>query len=67
MSDKVDSTMEHLSMAIQNVGVIGGFSNVHLTQVRIAAIYLSAAVIDCLTGLIDWVDRSRTFLFVLLF
>jgi|SRR5271154_3225092 len=66
VSDKVDNTMKDLSLAIQNVGVIGDFSNVHLDQVQIAAIYLSAAVMDCLTGLIDWVTRSGTVLLVIL-
>jgi hypothetical protein len=60
VSDKVDATMVDLSLAIQNVGVIRDFSNVHFDQVRIAVIYLSAAVMDCLTGLIDWVTRSGT-------
>jgi hypothetical protein len=63
VADKVDDTMVDLSLAIQNVGVIGEFSNVRLNEVRIAAIYLSAAVMDCLTSLIDWVTRSRIFLF----
>ena len=45
--DKVDDTMVDLSLAIQNVGVIGEFSNDRLNEVRIAAIYLSAAVMDC--------------------
>jgi hypothetical protein len=62
VSDKVDGTMQDLSLAIQNVGAIGEFSNVHIDQVRIAAIYLSAAVMDCLAGLIDWVTRSSTIL-----
>jgi hypothetical protein len=56
--------MNDLSLAMQNVGIIGDFSNVHLDHVQIAAIYLSAAVMDCLTGLIDWVTRSGTILFI---
>lgn len=63
VADKVDDTMVDLSLAIQNVGVLGEFSNVSLSEVRIAAIYLSAAVMDCLTSLIDWVTRSRIFHF----
>jgi len=63
VADKVDDTMVDLSLAMQAIGVIGDFSNIHLDEVRIAAIYLSAAVMDCLAGLIDWVTRSRIFLF----
>lgn len=65
MADKVDDTIVDISLAIQNVGVIGEFSNIHLTEVRIAAIYLSAAVMDCLTSLIDWMTRSCIFPFLL--
>jgi hypothetical protein len=53
LADKVDGTLEDLSLVIQNVGVVEDFSNIHLNQVRIAAIYLSASVMDCLSGLID--------------
>jgi len=60
VADKVDRTIEALSLAVQNVGVIGEFSNIHLDEVRIAAIYLSAAVMDCLTALIEWVNASGT-------
>src|SRR6202035_3305500 len=59
VADKVDDTIENLLLAIQNVRVVGDFSNIRLNEVRIAAIYLSAAVMDCLTSLIDWVTRSR--------
>jgi hypothetical protein len=60
LADKVDGTLEDLSLVIQNVGVVEDFSNIHLNQVRIATIYLSASVMDCLSGLIDWVDASST-------
>jgi hypothetical protein len=63
VADKVDDTMVNLLLAIQNVGVVGDFSNVRLNEVRIAAIYLSAAIMDCLTSLIDWVTGSRIFPF----
>jgi hypothetical protein len=53
LADKVDGTLDDLSLVIQNVGVVEDFSNIHLNQVRIAAIYLSASVMDCLSGLID--------------
>jgi len=59
LADKVDDTIALLSLAIQNVGVVADFSNVHLNEVRIAVLYVSAAVMDCLTSLIDWVTRSR--------
>ena len=62
VADEVDRTIEDLSLAIQNIGVIGEFSNIHVDEVRIAAIYLSAAVMDCLTALIEWVNASGTFL-----
>lgn len=52
-----------ISLEIQNVGVIGEFSNNHRDEVRIAATYLSTAVMDCLTSLIDWMTRSRIFPF----
>jgi hypothetical protein len=61
VADKVDDTIVDLSLAMQDIGVIGDFSNLHLNEVRIAAIYLSASVMDCLTTLIDWVTRSRMF------
>jgi hypothetical protein len=61
VADKVDETMVDLTLAIQNVGVVGDLSNIHLDEIRIAAIYLSAAVMDCLTGLIDWVTHSCIF------
>lgn len=61
MADKVDETMVNLTLAIQNVGVVEDVSNIHLDEIRIAAIYLSAAVMDCLTSLIDWVTRSGIF------
>jgi hypothetical protein len=64
VADKVDDTLVDLSLAIQNIEVAGDFSEVHLEEVRIAAIYLSAAVMDCLTGLIDWVTRSGIYLFI---
>jgi len=57
VADRVDGTLADLLLAIQSVEVAGDFSEVHLEKVRIAAIYLSAAVMDCLTGLIDWVTR----------
>ena len=63
VADKVDETIMHLSLAIQNVGGAAGFSNVRLNEVRIAAMYLSAAVMDCLTGLIDWVNAPGISLF----
>jgi hypothetical protein len=59
MADKVDDMIMDISLEIQNVGVIGEFSNIHRDEVRIAAIYLSTAVMDCLTSLIDWMTRSR--------
>ena len=58
VADKVDDTIMLLSLTIRNVGGAGDFSNVHLTEVRIAAIYISAAVMECLTGLVDWVNAS---------
>jgi hypothetical protein len=61
VADKVDDTIINLTLAIQNVGVVGDLSNSHLDQIRIAAIYLSASVMDCLTSLIDWVTRSGIF------
>lgn len=61
VADKVDDTMVDLSLAMQDIGMIGNFSNLHLDEVRIAAIYLSASVMDCLTSLVEWVTRSRTF------
>jgi hypothetical protein len=60
---KVDDTLVGLSVAIQNVGVVKDFSNLHLTEVRIAAMFLLAGVLDCLTSLIDWIKKSRMFLF----
>ena len=65
VADKVDETFENLLLAIQNVGVVEDFSKIHMNEVRIAAIYLSASVMDCLSGLIEWVDASSTFLFLL--
>lgn len=61
MADTVDETMVNLTLAIQNVGGVQDVSNIHLDEIRIAAIYLSAAVMDCLTSLIDWVTRSGIF------
>ena len=63
VSDTVDDTLTDLSIAIQNVGSVVDFSNIKVSPVRIAAIYLTAAVMDCLTNLIDWVTKSRTLLF----
>jgi len=63
VAEKVDETITLLSLAIQNVGGAADFSNVHLNEVRIAAMYLSAAVMDCLTGLIDWVNAPGISLF----
>jgi hypothetical protein len=60
VADKVDDTLIDLSLAIQNVGVVADFSSVCLNNVSIAAIYLSVSVMECLTGLIDWVTQSRT-------
>ena len=62
VADKVDDTIMLLSLTIRNVGGAGDFPNVHLTEVRIAAIYLSAVVMDCLTGMIDWVNASSIIL-----
>jgi hypothetical protein len=62
VADKVDETMVNLTLAIQNVGVVEDFSNIHFDEIRIAAIYLSAAVMDCLASLIDWVTRSGIFI-----
>lgn len=62
LADKVDDVIGDLLLAIQNIGVIGDSSIVHLDEVRIAAIYLSAAVMDCLTSLINWVNGSSIFL-----
>ena len=64
IAEKVDSTIMELSMAIQNVGVLRDYSNVYVNEIRIAAIYLSAAVIDCLTGLIEWINASGTSTFL---
>ncbi len=59
VADEVDKTLVHLSLVIQNLEGAGDFPNIHLNEgVRIAAIYLSAAVMDCLTALIDWVNAS---------
>jgi hypothetical protein len=58
VADQVDETLEDLSLAIQDVEVVENFSNVHLKEVRIASIYLSAAIMECLTSLIRWVTRS---------
>jgi hypothetical protein len=62
VSDKVDDTIENLLLAMQNVGVVEDFSNVHLEEVRIAAIYLSTSVMDCLAGLIEWVGAPSTYI-----
>ena len=61
VADKVDQTFVDLSLAIQNVGIVENYSTVHLNEVRIAAIYLSAAVLDCLRGLMEWVDACSIF------
>jgi hypothetical protein len=58
VAEKVDITIINLSLAIQNVGVVEDFSNIHVDQVQRAAIYLCASVMDCLAGLIEWVDAS---------
>ena len=50
--DKVNEVIIDLSLAVQNIEMIENFSNVYLNEVRIAAIYLSAAIMDCLTGLV---------------
>jgi hypothetical protein len=63
VADKVDDTIMRLSLTIRNVGGAGDFSNIHLTEVRKAAIYLSAVVMECLTDLIDWVNASSIVLF----
>jgi hypothetical protein len=60
VSEKVDDTIIDLSLAIQNVGG-ADFSNIHLNEVRVASTYLSAAVIDCLTALVDWLNASSIF------
>ena len=60
VAEKVDDTIIDLSLAIQNVSGADS-SNIHLNEVRVAAIYLSAAVIDCLTGLVDWLNASSIF------
>jgi hypothetical protein len=65
VADKVDETIVNLTLAIQNVGVVGDFSNIHLDEIHIAAIYLSAAVMDCLTSLINWVTRSGILIYSL--
>lgn len=64
MAAKVDDTMLALLLEIQNVSLVGDFSNVHVDEIRIAAMYLSAGVMDCLTSLIGWVTRSCTFPFL---
>lgn len=54
VADKVDGTLE-------DIGVVEDFSNIHLNEVRLAAIYLSASVMDYLSGLIEWVEASSIF------
>lgn len=57
-ADAVDDAMKTLLLAIQNVGVVGECSNVHVNEVRIAAIYFASVVMDCLASLIAWVNAS---------
>ena len=63
LATKVDRTLEDLSQVIQNVGVHEEFPQIlsqqHLDEMSCAAIYLSAAVMDCLADLIEWVTQSR--------
>jgi hypothetical protein len=68
VAGKIDATIAELLLAVQNVGVVRDFSNTHLNEVRIAAIYLSAAIMDTLTSLINWVNASSgpPFAFVLM-
>ena len=68
IADKMDEVIIDLSLTIQNIRMIEDFSNVHLNEVRIAAIYLSTAIMDCLTGLVKWLNASSisTFLTALM-
>ena len=58
----MDPTLEDLSQAIQNVGVGDYFpqllSEDYLAELHSAALYLSAAVMDCLTTLIEFITQS---------
>ena len=58
----MDRTLAFLSLALQNVPTVGILSRLQVDEVQSAAIYLSAAVMDCLTSLIDWVNKSRMLL-----
>jgi len=58
----VDRTLAFLSLALQNVPTVGILSRLQVDEVQSAAIYLSAAVMECLTSLIDWVNKSRMLL-----
>jgi hypothetical protein len=55
---RIDDTIVDLALAIQNVGIVEDFSHVCLNEVRIAAMYLTVSVIDCLASLIEWTDAS---------
>ena len=63
----MDNTLEDLSQAIQNIEVDESFPRIisqqHLHEIRAAAIYLSAAIMDCLTVLIESIKQSCAFLF----
>ena len=54
--------MEDLSQAIQNIGIDPNFPRImspkHLEEIQSAASYLSAAVMDCLASLIDYLNHS---------
>ena len=65
VAKQVDDTLIELSLAIQKIGGSRDFSNFHLNGVHIAAMYLSAAVMDCLTGVLEWVNACRIFLILL--
>jgi hypothetical protein len=61
VDDKLEGTLENLYLAISTVSTndLSEFlSSQQLEGMRIATMYLSAGIIDCLTSLVEWVSPN---------
>lgn len=58
VSGTVNTTLQNLSIAIESVVIVEYFPRQRV-GVNIAAIYLTAAIMDCLGSLIDWITSPR--------